>query len=183
MRRAGFVIDYQNMHLVGNTLFAQGIKSAETFLCPLKISEPLIRNQDAVISEVRVFRGLPSNHRESKKYSLNLSQKSFWEKNQAVSVHHVPLKYRSKNLPPQEKGVDVLAAVNLFAMSESGDFDVLYLLSHDTDFVPAIQLILELGRTKIISVGWRGRQPLRVAHEYFEYFSLTREDYWNAVMH
>lgn len=182
MMRAGFVIDYQNMHLVGNTLFAQAKKSSATFISPLRMAEALVRNQDTFISEVRVFRGLPSNQKEPRKYALNLGQKSLWERSHSVSVHHVPLKYRANNLPPQEKGVDVLAAVNLFEMSESGKFDVLYLLSHDTDFVPAIKLILELGRIQIISVGWQGRQPIRINHESFKYSYLTRDDYWNSVL-
>ena len=146
------------------------------------MAQALMKNQDSLISEVRVFRGLPSNLKEPRKYALNMSQKSAWEKSRTVSVHHVPLKYRANNLPPQEKGVDVLAAVNLFEMSESGKFDVLYLLSHDTDFNPAVKVILELGRTRIVSVGWQGRHPLHITHENFEYDRLTREDYWNAVM-
>jgi len=182
MMRAGFVIDYQNMHLVGNTLFAQPKKSSATFISPLRLAEALVRNQDTSISEVRVFRGLPSNQKEPRKYALNLRQKSLWEKSRSVSIHHVPLKYRANNLPPQEKGVDVLAAVNLFEMSDGGNFDLLYLLSHDTDFVPVIKLILELGRTQIISVGWQGRQPIRIDHESFKYAYLTRDDYWNSVM-
>ncbi len=75
-----------------------------------------------------------------------------------------------------------MAAVNLFEMSDGGNFDLLYLLSHDTDFVPVIKLILELGRTQIISVGWQGRQPIRIDHESFTYAYLTRDDYWNSVM-
>lgn len=182
MKRAGFVIDYQNMHLVGNSIFSKELKNHSTFLSPIRISQSIINDQDSRISQVRVFRGLPSNLKEPRKYALNLRQKSLWERDRSVSIFHVPLKYRGNNLPPQEKGVDVLAAVNLFEMSESGEFDVLYLLSHDTDFVPAMQLILELGKTRIISVGWQGRQPLHVAHDSFKYLRLTREDYWNSVM-
>jgi uncharacterized LabA/DUF88 family protein len=111
-----------------------------------------------------------------------MKQKSIWEKDKSVTVHHVPLKYRKNSLPPQEKGVDVLAAVNLFEMSESGNFDVLYLFSHDTDFIPVIRIILELGRTQVVSVGWDGRQPLHLQHEKYRYFRLSKSDFWGAVM-
>lgn len=181
MNRCGFVFDYQNMNLVGSTLFAPQIGVGRNFVSPIKIAQAVIGGQLSEILDIRVFRGLPSNQREPKKYALNMRQKSLWEKDGPVSVHHVPLKYRWNDLPPQEKGVDVLAAVHLFEMSESGEFDVLYLCSHDSDFIPVIKVILELGRTQIISVGWRGRHPLHVPNEKYRYKSLEREDYWNSV--
>jgi uncharacterized LabA/DUF88 family protein len=181
MKRAGFVVDYQNMHLVGNTLFAKEISSNKTFISPIKLAQAVLRSESIQISDVRVFRGLPSNRRESAKYALNMKQKSLWEKDKNVTVHHVPLKYRKNGLPPQEKGIDVLAAVNLFEMSESKIFDFLYLFSHDSDFIPVLKLIHKLGRTQIISVGWQGRQPLHVKHEQIRYLQLTQADYWKSV--
>ena len=73
------------------------------------------------ITQVRVFRGLPSNKQEPERYAQNLSQKSEWSKDRRVRIEYLELKYRTKQgLPPQEKGIDVLTALNFVEMVQSG---------------------------------------------------------------
>ena len=109
--RVGIVIDYQNIHLTAHHLFASESPKSASILHPLKLSKTLLArrailvNQEIAkfeLSELRVFRGLPSNKRDLINYAKNLAQKSEWTKDLRVKVDYLPLKYRVKEgLPPQ----------------------------------------------------------------------------------
>ncbi len=128
--RVGFIIDYQNMHLTAHNLFTPNLNKRESLLHPLQLAQGVLRRRGEFfkeqvtqfkITQVRVFRGLPSNRQEPEKYAQNLSQKSEWSKDKRVRIEHLQLKYRTKQgLPPQEKGIDVLTALNFVAMAQSG---------------------------------------------------------------
>ena len=51
-----------------------------------------------------------------------------------------------------EKGVDVLLAVEMIRLAIAGAYDVAYLISSDTDLVPAVLECMKLGR-KVVYVG------------------------------
>lgn len=189
--RVGFVIDYQNMHLTAHNLFSPNLNKQVSLLHPLLLSQcVLIRrahffHQQVVqlkIMQVRVFRGLPSNKQEPQRYAQNLSQKSEWSKDKRVSVEYLELKYRSKQgLPPQEKGIDVLTALNFVEMAQSGDFDLVILMTHDTDLQPALKMANLAVGVQIETAGWSGLNKLRTSQEKLFHTYLTDVDFKNSL--
>ena len=127
--------------------------------------------QSIEIGSVLVYRGLPSNIYDPKKYSRNLAQASFWQRDSRVKVFHRPLKYefqRDKYGTPmldrnnvkipiskKEKGIDVLCA--LAVVREIRKSAVVILASQATDLIPAIDEAYELSAGKIETCSWYRR--------------------------
>lgn len=185
--RVGFVIDYQNMHLTAHNLFTPNLKKQASLLHPLLLSECVLMRraqffkQQVVqlkITQIRVFRGLPSNKQEPQKYAQNLSQKSEWSKDKRVIIEYLEFKYRTKQgLPPQEKGIDVLTALNFVEMAQSGDFDLVILMTHDTDLLPALKMANLVAGVQIETAGWAGLNKLRTNQKKLFHTYLTDEDF------
>jgi len=132
--------------------------------------------------QVRVFRGLPSNKQEPQRYAQNLSQKSEWSKDNRVSVEYLELKYRRKQgLPPQEKGIDVLTALNFVEMAQSGDFDLVILMTYDTDLQPALKMANLNSGVRIETAGWSGLNKLRTSQGKLLHTYLTVGDFKNSI--
>jgi uncharacterized LabA/DUF88 family protein len=189
--RVGFVIDYQNMHLTAHNLFTPNVNKRVSLLHPLLLAQGVISRRgdffrDQVtrfeITQVRVFRGLPSNKQEPQRYAQNLSQKSEWSKDARVIVEYLELKYRTKQgLPPQEKGIDVLTALNFVEMAQSGEFDLVILMTHDTDLQPALKMAtLNIG-VRIETAGWAGLNKLRLKEKKLFHTYLTVGDFKNSI--
>jgi hypothetical protein len=119
------------------------------------------RQKRAVLSDVFVYRGQPSNHQQASLYRVTQAQKSEWTRDARVHVNYRPLKY-APNRPPQEKGVDVLVALNFVRLAEAGQHDIVVLAAHDTDLEPALEMATEKGQAKIETCGWEGERRLRV---------------------
>jgi uncharacterized LabA/DUF88 family protein len=189
--RVGFVIDYQNMHLTAHNLFTPNLSKQKSLLHPLLLSQSVLLrrahflHQNLVqlnITQVRVYRGLPSNKQEPQRYAQNLSQKSEWSKDKRVSVEYLELKYRTKQgLPPQEKGIDVLTALNFVEMAQSGDFDLVILMTHDTDLQPALKMTNLVSGVQIESAGWSGLNKLRINQKNLFHTFLTDVDFENSL--
>ena len=189
--RVGFVIDYQNIHLTAHNLFTSNQPKQDSLLHPLKLAESVLsrrrhffKNQviEYEIAQVRVFRGLPSNKQEPQRYAQNLSQKSEWSKDKRVRVEYLELKYRTKQaLPPQEKGIDVLTALNFVAMAQSGEFDLVVLMTHDTDLQPALKMANSTEGVCVETAGWTGLNKLRLTEQKLFHTFLTREDFENSI--
>jgi hypothetical protein len=165
-------MDYQNIHLTAHGRFAPvGTPVHEVLIHPLHFAEQLVlerarrqmdaRQRGAVLTNVFVYRGQPSNHQQASLYRVTQAQKSEWTRDNRVHVTYRPLKYAS-NRPPQEKGVDVLVALNFVRLAEAGDHDIVVLAAHDTDLEPALEMAIEKGRAKIETCGWEGERRLRV---------------------
>jgi uncharacterized LabA/DUF88 family protein len=189
--RVGFVIDYQNMHLTAHNLFTPNLKKQASLLHPLLLSQCVLTRrahffqQQVVqlkITQVRVFRGLPSNKQEPQRYAQNLSQKSEWSKDKRVTLEYLELKYRTKQgLPPQEKGIDVLTALNFVEMAQSGDFDLVILMTHDTDLQPALKMANLVAGVQIETAGWAGLNKLRANQKKLFHTYLTDVDFKNSL--
>ena len=191
LARVGFVIDYQNFHLTAHHHFLLNLSKQKTLLHPLDLCQitlkrrsEFFRNEKSKLSitQVRVFRGLPSNKQDPKNYARNLSQKSEWTKDSRVEVEYLELKYRDKQgLPPQEKGIDVLTALNFVQMAQSGDFDLVILMSHDTDLAPALMMASRVQGVRVESAGWKGLNKLRVKDKNLFHTFLTHEDFLDSI--
>lgn len=96
-------------------------------------------------------------------YRRNLAQKSEWTRDRRVQVTYRALKYYrdGSECVAQEKGVDVLIALELVRSADHGDDDLIILASHDTDLEPALDAALESGRAKIETAGWHNRKRLK----------------------
>lgn len=108
-----------------------------------------------VLTEVRVYAGLPSAARDPRTYRAYRKQSHAWRAN-GVEVVDRPIRY-----PPdwpktraEQKGVDVALAVDFVAMAIEGSFDVGVIASTDTDLRPAMEYALTKAR-KVEVAAWR----------------------------
>ena len=168
------VIDYQNVHLTGASLFLPGRPPEEGLIDPFRFACRLAQARDAKITDerykaavkrVEVFRGLPIPEDDPDANRRNQAQKAEWERGHhgMVSVTPRPLKYAwdyldDRRVPVRasrrEKGVDVLCALALVDLARSGRYDVVVLASRDTDLAPALDNAARTTRTKIEAVKW-----------------------------
>lgn len=83
-------------------------------------------------------------------YSISLRQQSNWTRDKRVSVVYRTLRYPPSwpQKPAQEKGVDVILAVNLVKAAQLGTWDVVILATHDTDLEPALEMAVADGSAK-----------------------------------
>jgi uncharacterized LabA/DUF88 family protein len=175
MLQVAIVIDYQNIHLTAHGCWApDGLPVHESLIHPLRFAEQVMqvrshrqrddRQKHAVLADVYVFRGLPSNRHQPAFYRVNQAQKSEWERDPRVHVTYRPLRYSDKwpDQPAQEKGIDVPVALNLVRIAERATHDVVILAAHDTDLEPALDMAALAARTKVETAGWEGCRRLRV---------------------
>lgn len=178
---ARVVIDYQNIHLTAHGLFApDGVMKHETLVHPPYFANQwlLVRNhvlasravasgEEPVTYELQsvgVYRGLPSNRENPNSYRRNLSQQSEWTRDPRVQVVHRTLRYNWVDgwKVPQEKGIDVLVALDLVRSADRHDADVVVLASHDTDMEPALEAAMQNDDVRVETVGWDRCRVLRV---------------------
>lgn len=95
---------------------------------------------------VRIYRGLPSRVRDPKGYSAAQRQVAAWRRQPLVDAWTRPLSYASDGTA-REKGVDTKLAVDMVLMAQRNEFDVAVLVSDDTDFVPALEAVVEIKRS------------------------------------
>ena len=168
------VIDYQNVHLTGASLFLPGRPPEEGLIDPFRFACQLAQARDAKIADerykatvkrVEVFRGLPIPEDDPDANRRNQAQKAEWERGHhgVVRVTLRPLKYAwdyfdGRKVPVRasrrEKGIDVLCALALVDLARSGRYDVVVLASRDTDLAPALDNAARTTRTKIEAVKW-----------------------------
>jgi uncharacterized LabA/DUF88 family protein len=169
MLRAAVVIDYQNIHLTARDTFAPyGTPAHETLVHPVKFGEELIGrwnelepSKPAELITVAAYRGAPSNRQQPDLYKATQRQKSEWTRDRRLQLTYRTLRYSNKpNVPPREKGVDVLVALNLVKLASSPDFDLVILAAHDTDLEPALEMAVADGSATIAIGGWHGCKKL-----------------------
>ena len=168
------VVDYQNVHLTGASLFLPGRPPEEGLIDPFRFACQLAQARDAKIADerykatvkrVEVFRGLPIPEDDPDANRRNQAQKAEWERGHhgVVRVTLRPLKYAwdyfdGRKVPVRasrrEKGIDVLCALALVDLARSGRYDVVVLASRDTDLAPALDNAARTTRTKIEAVKW-----------------------------
>lgn len=167
--RVAVLVDYQNMHLTARGQFTPaGTPTHESLLHPGLLGRQVLtarataKGADTPATElalVDVYRGLPSNKHDPVSYRRSQAQE--WTRDRVVRVTYRPLRYRyiENVLTPQEKGVDVLVALNLVATASSGVYDIVILAAHDTDLEPALEMAISTepvreGRVAVETAGW-----------------------------
>jgi hypothetical protein len=111
-------------------------------------------NLEVALKEVRVYRGRPSNKKDPKGYAAFQRQKSVWDATTHVEVTTLDLRYPQDGSKPEEKGIDVLLALDFLTMAQRGEYEVGILFSHDTDLAPVLQMVCDLGTVETAVVAW-----------------------------
>ena len=168
--RTAIVLDYQNMHLSGFEFYRtvdRERQTHETLLEPSRFANTLLaaRNKaqrpghpKATLTRIEVFRGLPTNLRDSNRSFRVLRQQENWQLDPRVSVKLRPLRYERDPGPAQfraiEKGIDVLCALALLRLARADDIDLVIVASHDSDLKPALDEAIDLRAAKIETCAW-----------------------------
>lgn len=198
-RTAKVVIDYQNIHLTGHGKFVpDGVLRHESLVHPLHFANQwlTVRNRTLAakgmaggveqvqydLVSVAAFRGLPSNKENPNGYRRNQAQQSEWTRDERVAVTYRPLRYSGQpgNRVIQEKGVDVMVALELVRSADRHTADVVVLASHDTDMEPALATALEADNVTIETVGWDRCRVLRVPGVRLWHTRLYGEQFVNS---
>lgn len=132
---------------------------------PMKLAQELTASGSQGVSrqleEVRVYRGRPHANKEPKTHSAHMKQCKAWETS-GVTVIARPLRYPLKwpTEKPEEKGIDVLMALDFVTFAIDDRYDVGILVSVDTDLKPALEYVwrrTDLGK-KVEVAAWRSAQ-------------------------
>lgn len=92
--------------------------------------------------QVRVYTGSPDGSLDPQTYAAHRRQRVAWEKAGAVVIAR-PLKYPIDwpNSRPEQKGVDVVLAIDFIALAMDGQYEVGIIASTDTDLLPALEFV------------------------------------------
>ena len=176
-------LDYQNFHLTAHGQFQRpGVSLARTHLDPVKLAELLVsrRNTGGQLVGVRIYRGDPDRRRQPRAHAATDRQASAWGRNQVVTVIRRPLRYPSgwPQVPPQEKGIDVALAVDFVRLAVERAYDVGILASLDSDFLPAIETVVDLKLARVEVASWITTFRLRLPGRNLPWcHHLDRDDY------
>lgn len=116
------------------------------------------------LAEIHVYRGQAAPYREPHLASATEAQASEWSRDHRVVMHRRPLRYPRDwpNKPAREKGVDVMLACDLVRHALERRAQTLILASRDTDLVPALEMVRDLGSGITIEVTtWENCSRLR----------------------
>lgn len=158
-------IDWQNVYQAARQAFLlQGMPNEHGNFSPYRLARILAeangRGSDgAELVRLEIHRGLPDSTRDPIGYGANRRQSAAWmnENPEVVIPRLRPLRYpRNPNEPPVEKGVDVQLALAAVERVIAGTTDVAIIFSHDTDLVPAVEMIARLrGPEHVETASWR----------------------------
>jgi len=189
LRRIVLFLDYQNAYMQARRCFAHlhAPVTAGQFdpagLGTLVVGRQLTPSE-AVLHQVRVYRGMPDSRRDPRGYMAVDRQSSAWRADPRVELITRPLRY-PRDRPrarPVEKGIDVCLAIDFVAMALRGEYDVAVLMSSDTDLVPALESVLDLAPAAQPQVAaWTpangAARRLRVPRASLWCHELTQADY------
>lgn len=197
--RVTVFIDYQNVYHLARAAFGHESNPDKNIghVHPLLVGELLCdlgRSEfaDRQLAGVRVYQGLPDSRSGADLVRFTSRQLAGWERSEDVVVKTRPLAYyetTSKGRAKwraQEKGVDVMLAVDLVDMARTDAYDTAVVFSADTDLLPALEASVEIGK-RVETATWLGpydnRGPLRIKqrnlwNHYLDlaYFELVRDE-------
>lgn len=164
-------VDYQNSHFGALRAFwSRSTSPALGHINPRALGELLVARRTAYglpcqLAEVRVYRGSPEPRRQPKAAAANDRQAEAWTWLGKTRVIRRPLRYPRKwpVEPAQEKGIDVAIAVDMVRLAIERAYDVGVLVSADTDLLPALEAVVELGAAHVEVAAWKRQARLRFA--------------------
>lgn len=171
MATAHLFIDYQNVHFSAwETFTSYGSQVWDSLISPGKFGDQVMaarakRNFPAAdLETISVYRGIPNRNKEVKQNARVQRQASNWTRDRRVKMNLRPLRYPRDwpDEPSQEKGVDVLLAVELVQAAILNSADVLIVATRDTDIVPAIEVASRIANVRVELATWRGQSELKM---------------------
>ena len=172
--RVAVFVDYQNAYMGARHAFGwehDHFTAGQVF--PRRLGVLLTDRGRAVdpgrqLETVWVFRGEPSALHSKVGQAACQRQVRFWDAQASVEPVTRALKYypagsdRWGNVKweGREKGIDVLIALTMVMGAMRDEFDVAVLVSADTDLVPALDTVHQLGKRCEVAA-WQGRSGNR----------------------
>jgi uncharacterized LabA/DUF88 family protein len=170
MNRVAVFIDYQNTYMRARTAFGDVRLDPFTFgqVFPRRLAVLLKQKGEEAdptrtLVGVRVYRGEPDAQRSPVGQAACQRQVRFWNAQKLVTaitrpLHYLETDWNSAGAPtkwlPREKGIDVLLAIDMAMGAVQDEYDTAVLMSADTDLVPALEAVLELGK-RVEVASWR----------------------------
>jgi uncharacterized LabA/DUF88 family protein len=185
-QRVVVFIDAQNFYRSARRAFFDDSRDPYTHgqVAPRALGELLVsRDHDRTLAGVRLYTGRPDAALQPTAHAANIRQTAAWEAD-GCFVFHRPLRYPTgwpnTRGRPEEKGIDVAIALDIFRLAASGRFDVGIVCSGDTDLIPAIEAVLDDGVARIEVAAWRSqhhRQRISLKGRNLWCHWLERADY------
>ncbi|MCY3806306.1 MAG: NYN domain-containing protein [bacterium] len=158
MTRIAVFLDYQNAYHGAREVFGDPSTDPPTMghVNPLRLGLLLTQlgaegDPNRELTAVTVYRGRPGAKSHRNLQSAFDRQVTAWQQMPLVTVRSRPLRYQpiawSQGAPSewrgQEKGIDVLMAIDIALGARDDRYDVAVIVSADTDLVPAIEVALD----------------------------------------
>jgi len=164
-QRVAVFIDYQNVHLSArNKFLPSGTPGHHGHVDPVRVARRIVsgRRLGGELTVVRVYRGRPSPDHQPEAARASDRQADRWARDPRVVVVRRQLRYPKAwpAEPAQEKGIDVALAVDFVRLACESAYDVGVLFSRDTDLVPALETVRDLG-AHVEVASWKGTSRLR----------------------
>lgn len=171
-------IDYQNVYHLARAAFGFVNNPDKNIghVHPRKVGELLCelgksQFMDRELFGVRIYQGLPDIRSGARLVGFSSRQVSSWARSEGVVARTRPLAYYESTKGgqttwrAQEKGVDVMLAVDMVDMARTDAYDTAVVFSADTDLLPALEAVVGIGK-RVETATWRGgvdsRGPLHI---------------------
>lgn len=176
MTSVAVFIDYENTRFGAREVFGDPQRDPYTFghVKPLRLALLLKQLGEKVdpareLTAVYVYRGRPGAKGGSHAQAASARQFGAWESQPLVTVRSRPLRYQptawSMGRPSawraEEKGIDVLMALDIAIGARDDRFDVAVVMSADSDLAPAIEAALDAGKRVETAMWWSPEHPHR----------------------
>lgn len=168
MNRVAVFIDYQNLYHGARRTFGGTRSESPSFghVDPVGLARLLVELGHAVdpgrvLQTTSVYRGEPGHRSRLKLRSAFGRQARRWRSDSSLTVRTTALRYRRVEHPggwtwrAEEKGIDVLLAVDVVRGAYMDEFDAAVVASADTDLVPALEEALRAGK-RVETASWSG---------------------------
>lgn len=181
--RVMIFVDYQNVQGWALRQFHPvNAPPAAGHIDPLRLGQLLVsrRRRLSELEGVRVYRGRPNPDHQSRSAAANDRQTAGWQRSAKITVVRRPLRYPSDwpRTPAIEKGIDVALAVDLVRLAMTKAYGAAVLVSADTDLMPAVETVYELGLAHVEVAMWAGANRLRFSGSQLPWcHHLTEVDY------
>jgi uncharacterized LabA/DUF88 family protein len=173
MTRVTVFVDYQNAYMRAREALGTSRSDPYTFgqIDPRRLGA-LLEAKGRVIDaaralvEVRVYRGEPDARRSPSGHAACRRQVQCWAEQVLVIPRTRPVQYRPTawdlagrvtSWEVREKGIDVLLAVEMAMGAMRDEYDVAVLVSEDTDLLPAVEAVIDLGK-RVEVASWRAHK-------------------------
>lgn len=180
-------VDYQNVYRSARDAFGLHAENARLGnVRPYALGRQMMRD-GGQLEQVRVYTGVHTPQRGAKLHAMMQRRISAWitAMPDKVEVFPRPLSYSGGK--PTEKGVDVEIAIDFVRLAMDDAYDTAYLLSADTDLVPAVKFVADrFPEKRLVMVGYLADDgcdapaPLDLAGGGVERRFMTKRDFERA---